>query len=616
MSVVDSELVEELGARAAEACRQIDAIGGRPALSRRLRDAAHKKRDDTDRQYSVVVLCGPTGGGKSTLFNALLGAPDASQESADQRCCTSQLIIACNTDSEAFCRNRWPEAKIVGHRLPTAGLVLIDCPDVNGPHDAHRDLATKALDAADVAIWVMSGLSTPNCDSWRWLQDHVAGRRWWMVGTLRDEDEDPRGVRASVVTNARRIGIEGIADQVYAFDSKRPNQDFMRFREVVMKADHARRVAIAGYELKLDALESAFTEADEEWFRDVAGQFKGIQQSLLPQTERKYAELFWSGDGPQARGIGPSLVRQLAGELHRRIWLEAAERTLPPISYVAMLRARVQGALVAWNLYRGVTNGFGVVRLLNLTRAWLASRWVEVAVERVALRYDGQLREVDESVRRMVANAIRQHGLKLSPEEAATPVDQAESLIHDLASDLPVVGRKWAERIASSKASGVAARAVASHLSQALDGELDRQAEAQGGRPWWPISLLGCLALVPLAWAGVILVETAYRREWLPTAFYLQAAALMLLAMLPASMWLFVAINRVRCDEQVERFLRNPSCEWLPASQGAGSLAKRIENESSYLTALRDDAKRLRLDLDSEAGESAGYSLRLRSTRL
>jgi hypothetical protein len=110
-------------------------------------------------------------------------------------------------------------------------------------------------------------------------------------------------------------------------------------------------------------------------------------------------------------------------------------------------------------------------------------------------------------------------------------------------------------------------------------------------------------------------VETAYRREWLPTAFYLQVAALMLLAMLPASMWLFVAINRVRCDEQVERFLRSPSCEWLPASQGAGSLAKRIENESSYLTALRDDAKRLRLDLDSEAGESAGYSLRLRSKR-
>jgi hypothetical protein len=613
MSDADSDLVDELGTRAADLCKEIDAIGGRPQLSRRLRDASKTQRVDTVRPYSVVLLCGPSGGGKSTLFNSLVGEPGASPESGDQRCCTRGLIVACSKNLEALCRGRWPDATLVERRLEAPGLVLIDSPDVNGPNDKHRECTSNALHDADVAVWVSSSMASVNIDSARWLQSHAAGRRWWVVGTLRDEGEDPQGVRESIRLNGRRVGIEDGEAYVYVFDTKRGNHDYARFRDVVLRGDYGKRIAVAAHELKLEAIESAYSSSDRKWFGTVGDRFREIEQTLLPQARKRYAALFWDGSGARSTGIGPSLVRQLAGELRRRVWLEAAERTLPPVCYVAMLRARVQGALVAWNLFRGVTGGFGIFRMLSLTRAWLASRWVEVAVERVLQRHERGLTEINDSINSIIDSTIRQHGLTLTAADPAMSYPDANSLIQDFAADVPWVGAKWARRLASMKGTDSACSAVAAQLSQALDGELDRQAEVQAGRSWWPISLLGCLAAVPLVWAAVILLETAYRREWLPTAFYLHAAALMALATLPASICLVAAISRVRCDEHVEQFLRNPRSDWLPASRAAATLADRIERAARRLASLSDDAGRLRAAMNADAGETVGFSLRSRS---
>ncbi|MFF9910318.1 GTPase [Streptomyces sp. NPDC013457] len=130
----------------AEAGRVLDEATARQRLS------AH---------HTVVAIAGPTGSGKSTLFNALAGVPVS--ETGLRRPTTSAPIALSWSEGSAGLLDR---LAVPGRlrRRPLAGgaadedlqgLVLIDLPDHDSAVTTHRDQVDRVLGLVDAVIWVV-----------------------------------------------------------------------------------------------------------------------------------------------------------------------------------------------------------------------------------------------------------------------------------------------------------------------------------------------------------------------------------------------------------------------------------------------------------------------------
>ncbi len=131
----------------AEAGRVLDEAAARQRLSSR---------------HTVIAVAGATGSGKSTLFNALAGAPIS--DTGLRRPTTSQPIACSWTDGAAGLLDRLAVPGLLRRRPhpgPAAfdealqGLVLVDLPDHDSAATEHRDQVDRVLALVDAVIWVV-----------------------------------------------------------------------------------------------------------------------------------------------------------------------------------------------------------------------------------------------------------------------------------------------------------------------------------------------------------------------------------------------------------------------------------------------------------------------------
>lgn len=131
----------------AEAGRVLDEAAARQRLSSR---------------HTVIAVAGATGSGKSTLFNALAGAPIS--DTGLRRPTTSQPIACSWTDGAAGLLDRLAvpgRPRRRPHPGPAAfdealqGLVLVDLPDHDSAATEHRDQVDRVLALVDAVIWVV-----------------------------------------------------------------------------------------------------------------------------------------------------------------------------------------------------------------------------------------------------------------------------------------------------------------------------------------------------------------------------------------------------------------------------------------------------------------------------
>ena len=106
-------------------------------------------------ESTVAALAGPTGSGKSSLFNALAGEPLVE---AGRRRPTTGHTTAAVWGNGADALLDW---LAVGrrHRRPADGrldgLVLLDLPDFDSVERAHHDEVDRIVDRADLLVWVV-----------------------------------------------------------------------------------------------------------------------------------------------------------------------------------------------------------------------------------------------------------------------------------------------------------------------------------------------------------------------------------------------------------------------------------------------------------------------------
>ncbi|MFC8583351.1 GTPase [Streptomyces sp. NPDC057217] len=130
----------------AEAGRVLDEAAARQRLSSR---------------HTVIALAGPTGSGKSTLFNALAGV--AVSETGLRRPTTAAPIALSWSEGAAglldrlAIPNRLRRRPLAGGAGDTGlqGLVLVDLPDHDSAVTAHRDQVDRVLGLVDAVIWVV-----------------------------------------------------------------------------------------------------------------------------------------------------------------------------------------------------------------------------------------------------------------------------------------------------------------------------------------------------------------------------------------------------------------------------------------------------------------------------
>lgn len=105
-------------------------------------------------EQTVVALAGPTGVGKSLLFNALTGTELAS---VSRRRPTTSSGQAATWGDDADALLDWLEIDR-RHRLDgdgLAGLVLLDLPDFDSVELAHRLEVDRLVALADLVVWVV-----------------------------------------------------------------------------------------------------------------------------------------------------------------------------------------------------------------------------------------------------------------------------------------------------------------------------------------------------------------------------------------------------------------------------------------------------------------------------
>ncbi len=111
-------------------------------------------------EHTVVGFFGATGSGKSTLFNAVSGADIAT--AAVRRPTTAEPLAGIwgLDGSEPLLdwlevRNRHGADPVPGFADDQTGLILLDLPDFDSTHAAHREIVQRLAGLVDVLVWVL-----------------------------------------------------------------------------------------------------------------------------------------------------------------------------------------------------------------------------------------------------------------------------------------------------------------------------------------------------------------------------------------------------------------------------------------------------------------------------
>ncbi|HET7726904.1 MAG TPA: GTPase, partial [Candidatus Limnocylindrales bacterium] len=166
----------------------------------------------------VVLLFGPTGAGKSSLFNALAGR-HASRVGVLRPTTREVVVLATPAAAEAVVSPGAPlggvdsdRVRIVADDAAPAGLVLLDAPDLDSVEAANRELAERLIESADLGIFVTSAVRYADRVPWDVLR-RARERGLPLVVVLNRLPSAP-GDAAEVVDDVRRLLSQGGIDEL------------------------------------------------------------------------------------------------------------------------------------------------------------------------------------------------------------------------------------------------------------------------------------------------------------------------------------------------------------------------------------------------------------------
>jgi hypothetical protein len=197
----------------------------------------------------LVLLFGPTGAGKSSLFNAL--ARRNVSRVGVLRPTTREVVVfvrpadrdAVLGEGTALSRLEPDRVQVVSDASAPEGLALLDAPDLDSIEHANRELAEQLVESADLGVFVTSAVRYADRVPWATLA-RVRERGLPLVVVLNRMPSD-RTDAAAIVRDVRRLlseaGIDALADdltprtatsEVHAGNGHEPGAPEVRIVEV------------------------------------------------------------------------------------------------------------------------------------------------------------------------------------------------------------------------------------------------------------------------------------------------------------------------------------------------------------------------------------------------
>lgn len=551
-----SVVIEGVGRLAEEAssAQMPEALELSAHCERALR-ALREGPDSFERPFHVALV-GPSGGGKSSLFNTLIGKPDASAVSDGRAGCTRRPCVAHAAGDKPLI-NRLdelaPPPVYISCDLPV-GTVIIDTPSVNCDDPDYLRQTQDVIARSDLVVLVMFPEGRADHDVIDQLRALRRNHRWLFVVNKIDKaaENDLGPIREDFDHRLRQLGFEPNDQVRFLVCGRDENRfDFARLRDQIFGDRPREAVRLSRLNAALGYAQEAVVGASTQTLTAATDRLDAQLAELNDRVRRVYREALGDAD----------IQRQLNRMVAAQSWIAAADNLAWPMSMAVQIRNRLALLMVGYHLSRLMTGSVSVWRLLQLAGSSVAAAAQGVLpAMRVSARIGDRCQDELSRVALDAAEILVEHGV--SRDAAHVPGRHEVDLPSAADTDEPPPPEKrhdrtWADRLggavvdsAIERAAGwvnprVPSETAAENLVEPLQVSIRRSAEdlaqARVGLGLNVlVNLLPVAALVSVLWRLGVAWWTA---DYLPWEFYPMAFTVFFGSFLPGLVMLTIRLR-------------------------------------------------------------------------
>ena len=468
---------------------------------------------------ALVVMLGGTGVGKSELFNALIDRPGASPSSDTVRCHTSQPVLAIHPlDRAHLPALTGLEPVLVDGGVPR-GVTLADTPDIDGMIERHHGVTRQVLERADLVLFVTDPDRRANLQVLEELRRWAPRKRWLFA--LTKADRYAQTIETIALDFKKRLAETGFTvdhGSLFVVSSVRPGDPGIeRLRQSVLRSGDENRMPLLRQDAFLRQAAHALAAPLLHPFQEESDRLR----ALAEQAQARQEQAYWQAlSQPRAADAFARVVKQAA-------WKELGERSGPFLFPAVWARARMQPLATGWALSRGLRGGaLGMAGALGASALWALRGLSPLRhiAEALGEGFEDSLAAVEHDARRTLEDAgLDRIGLA---GKDGKPVEKPD-VPAGLGAALDGFLKQW----------------TLSDLRPELLARVEADVEAAGRESARmatsaPLGLatvfLGNLLVAGMiGWVGWRLGKSWWMDRDLPTSFFLQAGALILISFLP-----------------------------------------------------------------------------------